>query len=209
MLPPAPWGETNARRRTLLYIGRLHPKKNLASLIEAFAGIKRSGRAPEWQLVIAGWSQLGYERMLHDLARTLSIEHCVFFLGPVFGEQKRAALFNASAFVLPSLSEGLPVAVLEAWAHGLPVAMTEHCNLDVGFATDSAFKISSDMIDMQRGLDQFLAWSVDDMTKMGSRGRSLARDTFSWEQVTSQFERAYQCALDGHLRHARFGAEEP
>ena len=35
--------------------------------------------------------------------------------------------------ILPSFSEGLPMAVLEAWAYGLPVLMTDHCNLPEGF----------------------------------------------------------------------------
>ena len=42
----------------------------------------------------------------------------VHFLGPQFGENKAAAYHHASAVILPSLSEGLPMAVLEAWAYG-------------------------------------------------------------------------------------------
>ena len=46
------------------------------------------------------------------------------FPGPVFGADKEAAFRCADAFILPSHSEGLPIAVLEAWSYGLPVFMT-------------------------------------------------------------------------------------
>src|SRR5438552_4392289 len=53
----------------------------------------------------------------------------LLFLGPRFGEEKATAYRNADGFVLPSLSEGLPMAILEAWAHAKPVLMTSECNL--------------------------------------------------------------------------------
>ena len=51
----------------------------------------------------------------------------VVFVGPAYGADKEALLQSAHAFILPSLSEGLPMSVLEAWAAGLPVVMTPEC----------------------------------------------------------------------------------
>ena len=65
----------------------------------------------------------------------------VVFTGPAFGEAKDALLRSADAFILPSLSEGLPMSVLEAWAYGLPVLMTDKCNLPEGFAAGAAVRI--------------------------------------------------------------------
>jgi len=68
----------------------------------------------------------------------------VSFLGPAFGETKDALLRSASAFILPSFSEGLPMAVLEAWSYRLPVLMTDHCNLPEGFAANAAIRIGTE-----------------------------------------------------------------
>ena len=64
------------------------------------------------------------------------------FPGPQFGTAKAAAYRRADAFVLPSLSEGLPMAILEAWAHEKPVLMTDACNLPEGFAARAAIRLT-------------------------------------------------------------------
>src|SRR6266481_4869872 len=55
-------------RKILLYLGRLHPKKNLANLIRAWKQTPDSHRG-DWVLAIAGWDQAGYERELKKLTR--------------------------------------------------------------------------------------------------------------------------------------------
>ncbi len=115
--------EGDRGRRILLFLGRLHPKKGLANLLRAWAAAHRDHdrRHDEWLLAIAGWDQAGHEAQLCDLARDLGIADTVRFVGPQFDGNKAASYAAADAFVLPSVSEGLPLAVLEAWSHGLPV----------------------------------------------------------------------------------------
>ena len=60
--------------------------------------------------------------------RSSGIARSLRFVGPQFDDDKATSFAGAAAFVLPSLSEGLPVAVLEAWSYGLRVLMTEPCN---------------------------------------------------------------------------------
>lgn len=124
---PAPW-EADGGTKTLLYLGRLHPKKNLPNLLKAWASLG-AAKPTHWKLKIAGWDQNNHESELRLLSKVLGLEATVEFIGPLFGERKTAALANADAFILPSFSEGLPMAVLEAWAHRLPVLMTPECNL--------------------------------------------------------------------------------
>ena len=92
-----------------------------------------------WCLVIAGWEQNHYERTLRELAGELGLcgsstpdqgagNGSVYFIGPQFGKKKAGWLRRCDAFVLPSLSEGLPMAVLEAWSFGKPVLLTDGCN---------------------------------------------------------------------------------
>jgi len=154
--PPAPavsappWAtDPDENARVLLFLGRLHPKKGLSNLIRAMAKVRcasNSGR--DWTLVIAGWDQGGHGRALRALATELGVGQAVKFVGPQFDQAKAASLAFADAFVLPSLSEGLPVAVLEAWSYGLPVLMTDACNLPEGFAAGAAIRIGGSCCSM-------------------------------------------------------------
>ena len=66
---------------------------------------------------IAGLDQGGHERALRRLSKELKLrEDQVRFIGPQFGAEKAKWYRRCDAFVLPSFSEGLPMAVLEAWA---------------------------------------------------------------------------------------------
>ena len=105
-------------RKVLLYLGRLHPKKNLANLIRAWKQILNSHRSTRasWLLAIAGWSQGGHETQLRQLTTDLGLPTSVIFLGPQFGTEKNEYNRACAAFIMPSLSEGLPMTVLEAWA---------------------------------------------------------------------------------------------
>ena len=154
--------DESAGPKTLLFLGRLHPKKGLPEALRAWAEVTR-GAETGWRFVIAGWDQGGHEAELKRICAELGLpyvetrdqgskgqpevggqqESSVVFAGPAFGETKDALLRSADAFILPSLSEGLPMSVLEAWAYGLPVLMTEECNLPEGFAAQAAIKIDA------------------------------------------------------------------
>jgi glycosyltransferase involved in cell wall biosynthesis len=193
--PAAPWSGNGAR--VLLFLGRLHPKKNVHGLLRAIARVKANRSLGDWRLVVAGWDQGGYAAKLVALTEELALKPEVVFLGAVYGDQKDAALRNASAFVLPSVSEGLPMAVLEAWAYGLPVAMTAACNLPEGFAEGAAQEISAEPDLMARQLAKFLATSPSELKARGESGSALARKHFAWDNATKDLTAVYKWVLGG------------
>ena len=189
--PPA-WADRIGGRKVLLFLGRLHPKKGLVSLVRACGRVRRDPAAQDWALVIAGWDQGGHERALQDLVEELSLERFVLFVGPQFGEAKAASYAVADAFVLPSFSEGLPMAVLEAWSHGLPVLMTEACNLPEGIAAEAARRIEPQVGGMAEGLRELFAMSGAERARMGARALRLAAERFSWPSVAAQMKDVYE-----------------
>lgn len=198
---PAPWGDHARGRHVLLYLGRLHPKKNLPALLDAWSALQRDAsqmNARDWTLVIAGWDQGGHEAALRQRAQALGLSaDAVHFPGPLFGESKAAAYQHASAFILPSLSEGLPMVVLEAWAHALPVLMTDACNLPVGFTTGSAWRITTDSSGIQQGLIDLISRTDQERRTAGENGRALVADHFSWQKVGAQMREVTQWLVDG------------
>lgn len=104
----------------LLYIGRLMPDKGIREALQAVRLVRDRGF--EVRLAIAGSGP--EEKALRRLAAVLQIEHIVTFVGPVFGDAKQALLGGSDVLVLASHAEGLPYALLEAMAAGVPVIAT-------------------------------------------------------------------------------------
>lgn len=198
---PPPWRAClPGDGRVLLYLGRLHPKKGLNNLLHAWqlAGQGRAGEAP-WTLVIAGWDQGGHEAELKFAAHRLGIESSVVFAGPQFDTAKHRSYAHADAFVLPSHSEGLPMVVLEAWAHRLPVVMTPHCNLPQGLDAGAAVRIEPTASSISAGLQRLFAMPERERVDMGRQGRTLAETEFSWSRVAAQMHKVYEWVLGrGH-----------
>jgi glycosyltransferase involved in cell wall biosynthesis len=181
--------------RILLYLGRLHPKKGLINLLHAwqpFAG----GPDGDWHLAIAGWDQGGYESKLRRVVNQLGMASRVHFLGPLFGTDKAAAYAVANAFILPSVSEGLPMVILEAWSHGLPVLMTRACNLPEGFTAGAALEIGTDSEGIGAGLDLLARLSDEQRRAIGDNGRRLCRERFSQAHSSEMMRMVYRWLLN-------------
>ncbi|MCL5023036.1 MAG: glycosyltransferase [Nitrospirae bacterium] len=196
----APWqNQVDSGRNVLLYLGRIHPKKGLINIIYAWSLLKSSGISMinEWAVVIVGWDQCNYEAELKAAVTKLNLANSVFFLGPQFHEKKNAAYHFANGFILPSLSEGLPMTVLEAWSHSLPVLMTPQCNIPEGFEKGAAIKIETDPKAIARGLIELFEMSDVERKEMGQRGLNLVKQQFSWSTVAVQMRQVYEWILGG------------
>lgn len=183
-------------RRVLLFLGRLHPKKGLPHLLQAWAAVRSEGLGRDWRLAIAGPDQLGHASEIRIQARALGLDEQVFFAGPLQGEQKWAALSAASGFVLPSFSEGFPVAVLEAMAFGLPVLLTRQCNLDVqALGAGLLCEPTADSVAAQ--LRSFFSLSETEWGAMGRRGRQAVEARYTWQVIARAVDQVYAWVLGG------------
>jgi poly(glycerol-phosphate) alpha-glucosyltransferase len=134
------------------------------------------------------------------MATELGIAKSVLFTGPLFNGKKDNALRSAEAFVLPSYSEGLPVAVLEAWAYRLPVLMTPQCNLPEGFVEGAAIRVDANVESLSHGVRTLFRMSESERERMGARGRRLVEERFSWPRAAEQMVGVYQWVLGGGPR---------
>jgi poly(glycerol-phosphate) alpha-glucosyltransferase len=191
----------STNRKTLLYLGRLHPKKNISNLIRAWKRTFNSQHVSgdRWVLAIAGWDQSGYEAQLRQLTTDLGLLTSVIFLGPQFGADKSECYRTCDAFILPSLSEGLPMAVLEAWSYAKPVLMTAECNLPEGFQADAALRIGTTPEEIAAGLNVLRKMNHNDRSQMGNRGRALVATRFSWPRIGEQMRAVYEWMLGGEI----------
>ena len=193
-----PWNSRiDPNKNVMLFLGRIHPKKGIENLIRACRILKdrKLKEIEQWHLVIAGWSQNGHEEQLKQIAHELNLGTDVSFPGPLYDNAKDAALQSAKAFILPSFSEGLPMAVLEAWSHSLPVIMTRQCNIPEGFKTGAAVEIQTTAESISQGLQYFMSLSVAEQEDMGSKGQQLVRTQFTWPKIATQMIEVYKWVL--------------
>jgi len=191
-------GALAATGNLLLYVGRLHAKKQLPSLLRGWKRLEESSGPGlrDWRLAIVGWDESNYRHELQTLIADLALRR-VHLSGPVFGEDLTSLFFSAAAVILPSVSEGMPMVVLEAWAHGLPVIMTDQCNLPGGFAEGAAIRTSPDPDSISRAMFELIRMSDRDRTEMGRRGLNLVKKRYVWSEIAWQMARVYEWLLGG------------
>lgn len=188
--------------RQILYLGRIHPKKNLAALIAAWRGlpVPRASDAKS-KLVIAGWGEPAH---MADLQAHLSgAPDTVAFVGSVFGVEKQRLLSQSRFVILPSLSEGLPMAILEAWAAGTPTIMTEVCHLPEGFAAGAAIACGSSPASIAAALQRALSLAPGEWQAMSAAAQALAGGPFGEATVARRWAELYRRAIANHSPPAR------
>jgi glycosyltransferase involved in cell wall biosynthesis len=177
------------RSKLVLYIGRIHPKKNLEPLIEGW--VSAGAAAAGYRLAIAGWGEPSHVAAL-QAKLAASADPSISFLGPVYGEQKHHLLHEARFVILPSLSEGLPMAILEAWAAATPTLMSAACNLQEGFTAGAALDTGIEADSIAGALRRALAMPEPDWQRMSAAAQWLARTRFSAGSVAAQWVAIYR-----------------
>lgn len=184
----------NKSKRSVLFLGRIHEKKGLVPLIEAWSRLPPELRH-EWTLDIVGWDDGGFQSHLQDLVVQRGVTDSIVFHGALFGDDKTGAYANADAFILPSFSEGLPMAVLEAWAAGLATMVSPYCNLPIGYEENISLSVEPETSSILMQLDRVMSMSDTDRQLMGHGARKLVKDKFSWDTVTDELLSCYLWTL--------------
>ena len=199
--PPADAGQIGRRVPRIVYLGRLHPKKNLPALLAAWAALE-AVRPPQAELIVAGWGENAHVAQIAAMIGTMPGAR---FAGPVFGADKQHLLSEAAFLVLPSFSEGLPMAMLESWAAGTPTLMSRHCNLDDGFTRGAAIDCGTDPATIAAALHKALCLSPPQWLAMAHAARTLAEGPYSAATIARQWEIAYHRLIEGPAERTGHG----
>ncbi len=178
----------------VLFLGRIHKIKGIDILVEAAAQLIKDGRSI--RLVIAGpdYGALGY---LTKLAKELNIGGQVTFTGFILGEMKLAAYVDADVYVLPSIYETFPIAVLEACACATPVIVTDACQIADLVRDTVGFVVPYDK-DRLRDAILGMLTNRELRMKFGERGRVLVKEQYASSNRTNQIEAVYTKVLIDH-----------
>jgi glycosyltransferase involved in cell wall biosynthesis/radical SAM superfamily enzyme YgiQ (UPF0313 family) len=187
--------------RFILSVGSIEPRKNLPTLIEAFARRHKAGDLPH-QLVCAGpYGWLSGD--LDERIDRLRVSNAIRFTGYVPFEDLSALYSLAEMFVFPSIYEGFGLPIVEAMAAGTPVVTTRVGALAevAGDAACYVDRLSADALG-----DAMVALAADPIRRHELRSRGLARArTFSWERAARETHGIYELAADARGARAKKG----
>jgi len=173
----------------ILFVGRLIPTKGAELLIDAYNKIR-----PKVKLVIVGASSHtnGYEKKLRSKAG-----NDVLFLGYQYGEQLRALYSNCKLFVFPSLIEGLPMVLLEAFSFLRPTIYSDIPeNTEIADGLGIAFR-SGDVEDLADKLSRVLS-NGGELNARDTRIYEKLHSEYNWERIVDKYIEVYQTAVNRH-----------
>jgi glycosyltransferase involved in cell wall biosynthesis len=182
--------------RVALFLSRVHPKKGLLTLVEAWARLRPRG----WTLWIAGPDEGGHEAEVRDAVRAAlpgREGEAVRFLGPVSDARRDEILAQADLFVLPTLSENFGQVVAEAMVAGLPVVTTKAAPWAALAEERAGWWVDVGPEALVEALREALALPSADLRAMGARGRAWAQPRFAWPAVARRMRAVYAWLLEG------------
>ena len=164
----------------VLVLSRLHPKKGLHVLIDAFLSLVRKGSLANWRLVIAGDGPADYVSKLKAMARAQTDR--VVFTGWLDEDKKHAMLGGASLLALPSHQENFGLCVMEALGHSVPVLVSPNVNLATEIvAANAGWVAALDQDALEARLFEALS-DDDELIRRGRAGKQLSQK-YSWENT--------------------------
>jgi glycosyltransferase involved in cell wall biosynthesis len=173
-----------------VWVGVLRDDKNLRALIRAVA-LLPTEIVRDFTVIIIGPDYKGNRRKYAALAQSLGVGENFEFLGPLYAQEKFDAIESADFYVMPSPSEGMSLAVLDAMVCGKPSVMTMGCGLNYFLDRDFFVPCEPYVQDIARGIVTLFE-RKEDWPEMGSRARKLCLETFNWSTVAGEMVKNYK-----------------
>jgi glycosyltransferase involved in cell wall biosynthesis len=180
------------RGRLILSVGSLYPVKGHSHLLQAVAAL--SSRHPDLHVAIAGRGEM-HDSLL-DLGRSLGLGSRLHLLG--LRADVANVLAAADVFVLPSLSEGLPLAILEAMLASRPIVASDVGEIGqvLGHGKAGILVKPGDTAELAEGIDRLLS-DPGGARQMGEYGAQRADTEYRLERMVGRYEALYRSLLEG------------
>jgi len=205
-------------KRMALFLSRIHPKKGLIELVEAWGRIKgrigdkkldvtslqSGGKSASdlqplpllnWHFEYAGPDYAGHLPEVQQRMRMLGVENDFSYLGALNDTEKWAAYKRADLFILPTYSENFGIVVAEALAAGVPVLTTRGTPWKVLCEEGCGWWIETGLESLIQTLPDVLEMSSEQLAAMGECGRRYAWKAFSWDAIAVEMKHAYEWIL--------------
>lgn len=200
-------------KKQILFLSRVHVKKGIEILIDAFGKLRaEGGEFNEWSVVIVGNGEEDYIENLKHKVNELGLENYIKILPPVFGVDKTKLYQESSLFCLPSYSENFGMVIAEAMSCGVPAITTNGtpwqllngdcctmgASLDMlGDDKRTGWCIDLSVENLERTLREAMEMPPASLFEMGQRGSKMIHENFNYRSVARKTKELYEWILNG------------
>jgi glycosyltransferase involved in cell wall biosynthesis len=189
--------------KTLLFLSRIHQKKGIDLLIEAWKEVSVLAEKKNWHLNIVGFSydkdNIFEKKILNILAKNKDLSN-VTVSKAIFGESMWDRYYKCNSFILPTFSEGSSIAILNAWASGKLCLTTEGANLKYGFNDLCTIKIKPTVESIKNGLLHLFNLSYKEIYDRGLVGKEVVSKHYLWKDIADTYLEIYKVLLKNKER---------
>ena len=179
-------------RKIILSLGRIHPKKGIYNLLKVWK--TSSFMFKKWRLVIAGFPDERYLKILESFILENNLSGSVTILGPMLGDNLENIYKNSKIFILPTFSENFGLVVAEALSYGLPTITTKGAPWKI-LEQENAGWWSDPTIEDLRNVFIKLSNIDDKAYKLMSDNALKVSKNFDWKLITSSYIKLYNWVL--------------
>ena len=189
--------------RRVLFVSRMHPKKGVMELVEAWGKIEARNilNTRNWvcELVytVNGDVEKEYEAKVKQRVRELGLEGQFVYTGALNDDEKWRAYERADLFVLPTYSENFGIVVAEALWAGVPVITTKGTPWGELESAECGRWIEIGVAPLSEALKEMVTMSDEARWQMGERGRQLVEEKYTWDAVVKAMVKGYERIVRG------------
>ncbi|MDO6739314.1 glycosyltransferase [Wenyingzhuangia sp. 2_MG-2023] len=186
LLNAIPEPKVNYGTKKVVFLSRIHEKKGIELLLDAWKQIKNTA----WSLEIAGEGDENYIKSIHEIIKKEEIEN-VSLVGAQYGEEKWTFLKGGDVFVLPTYSENFGIVVAEALAVGVPVITTTGTPWEELKTHQCGWWIELSVENLKQTLLEAMQTPEETLQKMGQQGINLVKKNYDIAVVASNVKKMY------------------
>jgi len=180
-------------KRRILFLSRLHPKKGLLNLVQAWAKLKPTN---EWELVLIGPDEVNHKAEVFNMVHALGLQDQIRYGGEVWDDAGKWRAYSAAdVFVLPTFSENFGLVIAEALGCGLPAITTRGTPWQQLETDQCGWWIDFGVEPLVSALRQAMATPKSELISMGLRGRQLVIEKYGWDPLGQQMAETYEWLL--------------
>ena len=180
--------------KKILFLSRIHPKKGIELLIEAWSQLPPK-LTQGWSIDIIGNGEAAYIEKLQNSIAQKGLSKRIHIKAPLDGQEKMQAYQNAQLFVLPSYSENFGIVVAEALACGTPVITTKGTPWEDLETYQCGWWIDIGVAPLQAAFEKTLTLPPEQLEQRGKNGCQLMQQKYSMEAVAKHMHELYEWLL--------------